>query len=155
MIFKTYLLYNLLCEQCFLSLWPLNKWRNYFIKGVLWLFLSITDRINFSQLGRYGTYKEQRCRQQFEKEFDFFKFNTAMINQHCGKRQVIAFDPSYIPKSGKATLGIGYFWSGCAGKAKRGLEICGIAALDLDNHTAMHLEVIQTMPGKDKTLIAL
>ena len=38
-----------------------------FIKDVLWLFLSIYGRINFSQLGRYGSYCEQRYRQQFER----------------------------------------------------------------------------------------
>ena len=29
-----------------------------------------------------------------------------------GSRTAIAFDPSFIPKSGKQTHGIGYFWSG-------------------------------------------
>jgi hypothetical protein len=71
MISKTKNLYNLLCEQCFLSLKPLNKWRKDFIKDVLWLSLSVLDRINFSQLGRYGKYCEQRYRQEFEKDFDF------------------------------------------------------------------------------------
>lgn len=102
----------MLCEQCFSSLSPLSKWRKDFIKDVLWLFLSITSRINFSQLGRYGHYGEQRYRQQFGKKFEFLKFNASMIKQHSGKRQVIAFDPSYIPKSGKSTPGVGYFWSG-------------------------------------------
>ena len=143
----------MLCEQCFLSVSPLSKWRKDFIKDVLWLFLSITSRVNFSQLGRYGHYGEQRYRQQFGEKFDFLEFNAAMIKQYGGKRQVIAFDPSYIPKSGKSTPGVGYFWSGCAGKSKWGLEIGGIAALDLDNHTAMHLEAVQTFPNKDTTLL--
>ena len=143
----------MLCEQCFSSVSPLSKWRKDFIKDVLWLFLSITSRVNFSRLGRYGHYGEQRYRQQFGEKFEFIKFNAAMIKQYGGKRQVIAFDPSYIPKSGKSTPGVGYFWSGCAGKAKWGLEIAGIAALDLDNHTAMHLEAVQTFPDKDTTLL--
>ena len=78
-----------------------------------------------------------------------------MISKYCGSRQAIAFDPSYISKSGKQTPGVGYFWSGCAGKSKWGLEICGIAALDLDNHTAMHLEAVQTFQQKDKTLLEI
>ena len=155
MISKTRLSYNLLCEQCFSSLSPVNKWRKDFIKDVLWLFLSITSRINFMQLERYGKHCESRYRQQFEKEFEFFKFNASMISQHCGRRQAIAFDPSYISKSGKKTPGLGYFWSGCAGQSKWGLEICGIAALDLDNHTAMHLEAVQTFVKEDKTLLEL
>jgi hypothetical protein len=37
---------------------------------------------------------------------------------------------------------VGWFWSGCANKAKWGLKIGGIAILDLDNHSALHLEAI-------------
>jgi len=40
---------------------------------------------------------------------------------------------------------VGWYWSGCAGQAKWGLEIGGLAAIDLDNHTAFHLEAVQTL----------
>ena len=50
---------------------------------------------------------------------------------------IIAFDPSYIAKSGKSTPGVGWYWSGVAGKSKWGLEISGIAAIDIDNHTGL------------------
>lgn len=154
MISKTHLSYSSLCEHCFKFFpQPLNKWRRDFIKDVLWLFLSIKSPVNFLQLGRYGKYGEQRYRQQFEGEFDSFNFNAALINQYCGQRRAIAFDPSYIPKSGRETEGVGWFWSGCANKAKWGLEIGGIAILDLDNHTALHLEAIQTLPLESETLL--
>ncbi len=42
----------------------------------------------------------------------------------------------------------GMYWSGCAGSAKWGLELCGITAIDLGNHTAMNLESVQTLPQK-------
>ena len=153
MIFKTHQLYNLLCEQCFLSLKPFNKWRKDFFKDVLWLFLSIKGKINFLQLERYGNFCEQRYRQQFEQPFEFLAFNSSLVEAHCSTRRVIAFDPSYIPKSGKKTCGTGKYWSGCAGAAKWGLEICGIAAIDLENHTAMHLEAVQTVLEKDENLL--
>lgn len=47
-------------------------------------------------------------------------------------RKAIAIDPSYISKSGKRTPWIGYFWSGCAGQVKRGLEIMGIGVINID-----------------------
>lgn len=59
------------------------------------------------------------------------------------KRFVIAFDPSYISKSWKKTPGLDWYRSGCSGQAKWGLEIGGLAAIDLDNHTAFHLEAVQ------------
>jgi len=154
MISKTQISYSSLCELCFKFLPnPLNKWRRDFIKDVLWLFLSINAPVNFLQLGRYGQYGEQRYRQQFEGDFDFLNFNAALIQQHCGDRRAIAFDPSYIPKSGRNTEGVGWFWSGCANQSKWGLEIGGIAVLDLDNHTALHLEAVQTIPLKEETLL--
>ena len=55
--------------------------------------------------------------------------------------------PSHINKSGKHTFQKGYFWSGCAKSMKEGLEISGIAIGDVDNHTAFHLEAVQT-PNK-------
>lgn len=154
MISKTQISYSSLCELCFKFLpKPLNKWRRDFIKDVLWLFLSINAPVNFLQLGRYGQYGEQRYRQQFEGDFDFFNFNSTLIQQHCGSRLVIAFDPSYIPKSGRNTEGVGWFWSGSANQSKWGLEIGGIAVLDLDNHTALHLEAVQTIPLEGETLL--
>lgn len=45
-------------------------------------------------------------RQQFEKPFPFFDFNKELTLSHGGKRFVIAFDPSYINKSGKETPGL-------------------------------------------------
>ena len=154
MISKTHISYSSHCEHYFKFLpKPLNKWRRDFIIDVLWLFLSIKSPVNFLQLGRYGKYGEQRYRQQFEGSFDSFNFNAALIHQYCGQRRAIAFDPSYIPKSGRETEGVGWFWSGCANKAKWGLEIGGIAVLDLDNHTALHLEAIQTLPSESETLL--
>ena len=72
-------------------------------------------------------------------------FIKILVKEHCGKDLAIAFDPSYISKSGKKTPGAGYFWSGRAGKAKWGLEISGLAAIDPENHTAFHLEAVQTI----------
>ena len=110
------------------------------------LFMAIPDRINFLQLGRYGRFSEQTYRNLFENEtFDWFAFNDSIISKHLtGRRKAIAIDPSYIPKSGKKTPWIGYFWSGCAGDYKRGLEILGIGVIDIDNHECMTLGSIQT-----------
>ena len=122
-----------------------NKCRKDFFCEVIILLLSIKGRINFLQLGRFGDFTEQRYRQQFKKPFPFLDFNKELTLSHGGNRFVIAFDPSYINKSGKKTPGVGWYWSGCAGQAKWGLEIGGLAAIDLDNHTAFHLEAVQTL----------
>lgn len=122
----------------------LNKSRKYFIVSVLWHVLSIKGRINFLQLGRFSNLCEQTFRNQFEIEFDFFSFNKELINQVVSDERIVAFDPSYIPKAGKSTYGRGRFWSGLAGKAKWGLDICGFAVVDIANNTALHLKAWQT-----------
>lgn len=115
------------------------------------LFLTIHGRINFLQLERYGKSCERRYRDLFAKEFDFLAFNIDLAQTYGSGNFAVALDPSYIPKSGKATPGVGYFWSGCAGRAKWGLEMLGFAAIDLDNHTAFHLEAVQTKVDKNTT----
>ena len=111
------------------------------------LFLGIKGRINFLQLERFSDMDEQSFRNQFEIKFDFLTFNKNLILE-LESCCVIAFDPSFISKSGKKTPGLGYFWSGTASKSKWGLEIGGIAAVDIENHTAFHLEAIQTLNNK-------
>lgn len=71
---------------------------------IFMLFLSIKGRINFLQLARYGQFVEQRYRQQFEKPFDFMEFNKELAISYGSGHYVIAFDPSYISKSGKRHL---------------------------------------------------
>ena len=152
MITREYKFYNKLIINTLSKISKINKCRKDFICEVFILFLCIKGRINFLQLGRFGSFKEQRYRQQFENPFDFLAFNKELVLSNGSGRFVIAFDPSYIDKSGKKTTGLGWYWSGCAGHSKWGLEIGGIAAIDIDNHTAFHLEAVQTLKNEDETL---
>lgn len=120
-----------------------------FIKHILILFMGMRGRYNFLNMARYGSYSEQSYRHQFSHSFDFISFNIELIKSKCSKHLIIAFDPSFIPKSGKDTEHLGYFWSGASGKALKGLELGGLAAVDIDNNTAMHLEAMQTPSSKE------
>lgn len=144
--------YKALISSMIDKLPSINLWRREFLIETFILFLSIRGRINFLQLARYGKRKEQRYRQQFEKHFDFLSFNKELTLSQGGGRYAIAFDPSFVNKSGKKTPGVGWYWSGVANKAKWGLEIGGIAAIDIDNHTAFHLEAVQTLNNDDQKL---
>jgi hypothetical protein len=146
MTLKGYDLYKQLIYSMLDKQKNINKWRKDFMAEIFVLFLSIKGRINFYQLERYGQFSEQRYRQQFEKPFDFMELNSDLAVSYGSGRFAIAFDPSYISKSGKHTPGLGRYWSGCAQSSKWGLEISGIAAIDVDNNFAFHLEAVQT-PG--------
>lgn len=139
------LIISMLQNKAFSSI---NKARKDFILSVLWHFLSIKGKINFTQLGRFSPYCEQTHRIHFDQEFDFLSFNKLLCEQVINSDRIIAFDPSYIPKSGKHTYGRGRFWSGSAKAAKWGLDICGFAVIDVENNTAFHLKAWQT-PGVD------
>jgi hypothetical protein len=124
-----------------------GKWQRTFILHLIPLFLSIRGRINFSQMARYGIFSLTTYRNNFNKPFDFLAFNTHHVQMQSSGYNIILFDPTHINKSGKHTFQKGYFWSGCAHSMKEGLEISGIAIGDVDNHTAFHLEAVQT-PNK-------
>ncbi len=144
MILKVISPINILINNILSNSFKLTKSRRDFIVDILLLFISIKGRLNFLQFSRFSNSCEQRYRLQFTKTFDFLEFNKQIILNTCSKHFIIAFDPSYISKSGKHTFGRDKFWSGVASQAKFGLEIGGIAAIDIDNHTAMHLEAVQT-----------
>src|SRR5450830_1729219 len=112
MTLKGYDLYKRLIYSILDKNKNINKWRKDFMTEIFILFLSIKGRINFYQLERYGQFSEQRYRQQFEKPFDFMELNTDLAVSYGSGRFAIAFDPSYISKSGKHTPGLGRYWSG-------------------------------------------
>lgn len=138
-----YLIINVLKNDIFKTM---NKARKDFIITVLLHILSIKGKINFLQLSRYSSICEQTFRINFEKEFDFLRFNKLLSEDILSKDCIIAFDPCYIPKSGKETYGRGRFWSGSDKAAKWGLDICGFAVVDVKKNTAFHLKAYQT-PG--------
>ena len=78
---------------------------------------------------------------------DTVTFNLWMAKQYfkgCIGVKALAIDPSYISKSGRHTPGLGYFWSGVAGKAKWGLEILGVGIIDTFRHDCFMLGGFQT-----------
>ncbi|AZQ61174.1 transposase [Flammeovirga pectinis] len=122
----------------------LRKSKVNFLTECFILFLSIKGKINFLQLSRYGSYSEKTYRNNFESGFSFSEFNHHLINEHCGDEKIIAFDPVYLSKSGKKTYGLGKYWSGCAGKAQKGLDLSGIGIVDVESRNAFHYDAIQT-----------
>ena len=96
-----------------------------FFSHLMRLLLSLRGRFNFVNLARYGIFNEATYRYHFGKAFNFMTFNQHLIASHCSADRVIAFDPSYLPKSGKRTAGLGYFWSGCRTACQEGFGAGG------------------------------
>ena len=125
---------------------------------VIILFMVIPRKINFTQMGRYGSHVEQTYRNAFglkkSKSIDWLKLNVSLAKRFFGKqgRWAIAIDPSYISKAGKKTPHIGRFWSGCAQSVKHGLEIMGIGLIDIDAKDCMMLKAHQSLSNKELSL---
>ena len=125
---------------------------------VIILFMVIPRKINFTQMGRYGSHVEQTYRNAFglkkSKCIDWLKLNVSLAKRFFGKqgRWAIAIDPSYISKAGKKTPHIGRFWSGCAQSVKHGLEIMGIGLVDIDAKDCMMLRAHQSLSNKELSL---
>lgn len=130
----------------------LNEWKRRFLLESFMLFLTIRGRVNFLQMGRYGRYDESTYRNGFENKFDFLDFNSKLIKGHCSDDMILGFDPTFISKSGKCTPGLGYYYSGTEGRYKRGLEVGCIAAIDVSQNTAYHLEGVQSPAARKSDL---
>jgi len=124
------------------------------LKFLLTLFSTIMilrGRMNYRNMSRYSVIHEKTFSRNFRKSFDFTDLNHRLILEIIPEknRKMAAIDASYVPKSGKHSYGIDYFWSGVAGRSKKGQEISSLAIVDLDYNTAYNLSVEQTPSGDE------
>jgi len=129
----------------------LSKPQQKFLLTLFSTIFIVCGKVNFTNLSRYSQISERTYRRQFERSFNFIKSNASLIGQAipATARQVIAIDCSFIPKSGKATYGVEYFYNGTAGKAEKGLEISLLAIVDVDTKQGYALSVQQTQPATE------
>lgn len=121
-----------------------TKPRQKFIVHVLILYMGLRGKYNFINMARYGSYNEKTYRNQMSKPFAWAEFNAQIIRQSCSPERILAFDPTYMPKSGKKTSNVGRYWSGKDQTVKPGIEFGAIAVVDVQNGTALSLESVQT-----------
>jgi hypothetical protein len=114
--------------------------------------LALRGRGTGRNLSRYCAYSERTIARQFRASFEWPDFHERVLTAALDPRSELlsAQDASFIPKSGKQTFGLGYFFNGCANRAERGLEISTLAVVDVTRRCAFTLAVSQTPPGEDK-----
>jgi hypothetical protein len=103
-------------------------------------------RATFTNLGRYSNLSERTYRRQYQRSFNFMKFNQQLIEGAIEPESevILAVDCSFIPKSGKRTYGIDYFYNGSASRTEKGLEISAMAVVDVNQKLGYSLSVQQT-----------
>ncbi len=117
--------------------------------GLFATILALRGRVTGRNLSRYCEYSERTIARQFRAPFDWPDFHQRVITIALDPRSelISAQDASFIPKSGKQTFGLGYFFNGCANRAEPGLEISTLAVVDVTRRCAFTLAVAQTPPG--------
>lgn len=113
------------------------------------LLLTLPQRANFKQMARWSRRNEGTLHRWFEQDLELPDFQRSLIDSYGSGDYCVLFDPSYLPKSGRRTPGLGRFWSGQAGAVKRGLEVGVFAVGDVGHHTAFHLSAHLTPACED------
>lgn len=117
-----------------------------FVNHLFSVWLCVRGRFNFSNMSRYSPLHERTFRRGFQKDFDWLAFNCRLLTMMipCQHQLIAAMDASFIPKSGKRTPELGWFFNGCASRTEKGLEASTVALVDTTAHTAYGLSVRQT-----------
>ena len=120
-----------------------------FLNELLLLLLIVPGRATVRNLSRYSGSVEKTLSRWFRRKVDWAGLNVAAIRAVVPAEQesVFAFDPSYVPKSGKHTAGLGHFWNGSAGRAEPGLEVNALSWVDVTANTAYTISAEMTPPG--------
>src|SRR5674476_124064 len=120
-----------------------------FMVELLTNWLAGRGRFNYVNISRYGGLHERTLRRWFGRDFAWAEFNQRLVA--CvvppGHELIAAMDASFVPKSGKRTVGLGWFFNGCAGRAEKGLEVSLVSVVDVTRNTAYALSARQTMPA--------
>jgi hypothetical protein len=108
--------------------------------------LLLCGNVNFTNLSRYGEYSEKTYRRHYSQPFSFMSLNEQLIGEAMPVRgdQIGGMDCSFVPKSGKKTYGLDWYYNGSASRTEKGLEISVIAIIDVESHQCYTLSVQQT-----------
>ena len=134
----------------------LSQPQRKFLATLFVTILGLRGRVTFRNLSRYCDYSERTIARQFRAPLDWPAFHQRVLMTALDLRSALisAHDASFLPKSGKQTFGLGHFFTGCASRAERGLEISTRAVVDVPRRCAFTLAVAQTPPGEEATKTA-
>lgn len=109
-------------------------------------------RANFTNLSRYSELNEKTYRRHYSQALPFTTLNSRLIQQCSSSKpeRIAAIDCTFLPKSGKTTFGIDYFYNGSHGKSERGLEWSVLSIIDLKQNTAYSFNAVQTKPEQSE-----
>ena len=141
----------LIAQRIISNVSVLSKLQQQFLIMLTWSIFCCRGRVNYSRLAQVSGWSEKTFRRHYSltETVNFFAVHRAIIDAGLARTpagmRVIAFDPSFLPKAGKKTPGLGRFWNGTASRAERGLEASITAIVEVRNRQAMTLAIQQTI----------
>jgi hypothetical protein len=121
-------------EQALNKINPIHKKQKDFFLILIQGLIGVAGKRTFRNLARYMQITEHTFSRQMAKAFDFIGLNAELIKSTKidGDVLIASQDASFVPKSGKSTHGIDFFWNGCASKSEKGLELDVIGVIKIN-----------------------
>ena len=124
-----------------------------FLATVFVTILVLRGRVNVRHLRRDGDDSARTIARQFREPFDWPALHQRVLMTALDPRSAVvsAQDASFLPTRGQQTFGLGHFFTGCASRAERGVEVSTRAVVEVTRRCALTLAVAQTPPGEAAT----
>lgn len=121
-------------EQALNKINGIRKAQKKFILTLVQGLIGVTGKRTFRNMARFMGIAEQTFSRQMTKTFDFVKLNLQLILNYKNNNEIriAAQDDTFIPKSGKKTYGLNFFWNGSSSKAEKGLELNVVAVIKIN-----------------------
>ena len=124
----------------------INRPQAKFMLIFLMALVSCRGKATFRNLSRYSSPCEKTYSRWSRRPFPFDEFNQIAIQHHVPEERCLIgiADASFVPRSGKRTEGLGWFYNGKISDTEKGLELSLIAVADVETNTAYGLSAKQT-----------
>ena len=127
----------------------LRRTQQAYLRLLLTLWLVLPGRHNFTNLARYGPTSDRTHRTWARKPVPWVQLNSALVlqaqdQQILHRGGILGVDAVFIPKYGNHTPDLASYWSGCQGRAVRGLEGTCVTWVDPTTHQPVPLSITQT-----------
>ena len=127
----------------------IRRTQQAYLRLLLTLWLVLPGRHNFANLARYGPTSDRTHRTWARKPVPWVQLNSTLVlqaqdQQTLSRSGILGVDAVFIPKYGSHTPDLASYWSGCQGRAVRGLEGTCVTWIDPISHQPVPLSITQT-----------
>ena len=127
----------------------LRRTQQTYLRLLLTLWLVLPGRHNFTNLAQYGPTSDRTHRSWARKPVPWVQLNSRLVlqaqdQQTLHRGGILGVDAVFIPKYGSHTPDLASYWSGCQGRAVRGLEGTCVTWVDPTTHQPVPLSITQT-----------